>query len=331
MQVHAEALAAKEKGNVAYKAKDFATAIEHYDEAIRLDPKDITFLNNRAAVRLEQGDFVACIEDCQDAIDKGRELRADFKLIAKAMTRKGTALQKQGNNTDALEMFQKSLTEHRTADTLDKLNKLEKLMKEEASKAYLDPVKAEESRLAGNESFKAQDYPEAVKHYTEATKRNPTDHRVYSNRSACYTKLAAWSEALKDAEKCIEIEPTFIKGYTRKGAVQFFMKEYDKALKTYNEGLKYDNTSEELKDGVKRCLDMINKGNRGELSEEEMQQRQQNAMKDPEIQAILSDPMMRQVLQDFSTDPKAAQAHARNPEIMEKLNKLVAAGVVQMR
>lgn len=58
-------------------------------------------------------------------------------------------------------------------------------------------------------------------------------------------------EGLKDAEKCIELDPTFVKGYTRKGAVQYFMKEYDKALETYREGLKYDANNQELLDGIK--------------------------------------------------------------------------------
>ena len=59
-------------------------------------------------------------------------------------------------------------------------------------------------------------------------------------------------EGLKDAEKCIELDPTFSKGYTRKGAVQFSMKEYDKALETYREGLKHDPNNEELLDGIRR-------------------------------------------------------------------------------
>ena len=53
---------------------------------------------------------------------------------------------------------------------------------------------------------------------------------VYINRVSCYTKLGAFPEGLKDANKCIELDPSFTKGYSRKAAVQFFMKEYDKAM-----------------------------------------------------------------------------------------------------
>ena len=44
----AQALAEKDKGNAAYKAKDFTAALEHYDKAIELDPDNITFLTNKA-------------------------------------------------------------------------------------------------------------------------------------------------------------------------------------------------------------------------------------------------------------------------------------------
>ena len=37
-----------------------------------------------------------------------------------------------------------------------------------------------------------------------------------------------------------------------------------------------------------------------------------------------------QVLQDFQENPKAAQAHLKQPVIMEKIQKLVAAGIVRM-
>lgn len=326
----------KEAGNAAYKKKSFEPAIQHYTKALELWDEDISFYTNRAAVYLEMGKYDACIEDCDKAVERGRELRTDYKLIARALTRKGKALVKMGELQDAIAIFNKSLTEHRNADTLQALNAAERSLKEQKEKAYIDLEKCGEEKEKGNQAFKDHQFPEAVKHYTEALKRgppevNPEAYKLYSNRAACYTKLGALNEALKDAEKCIELAPTFAKGYSRKGTVQFFMKEYDKALETYRQGLEQDKDNEELKDGMKRCAEAINRFNRGDVSQEELKERQQRAMADPEVQNILKDPIMAQVLNDFQQDPKAAQKHLTNPEIMKKLNKLISAGIIQVK
>ncbi|CAH9102598.1 unnamed protein product [Cuscuta epithymum] len=329
------ALEEKEAGNAFYKKKDFETAIHHYSKAIELDDEDISFLTNRAAVYLEMGKYEECIKDCDQAVERGRELRSDFKMIAKALTRKGTALVKMAKCSKdykpAIETFQKALTEHRNPDTLKKLNDAEKAKKELEQQESFDPEIADEEREKGNQFFKEQKYPEAIKHYTESIRRNPKDPRAYSNRAASYTKLGALPEGLKDAEKCIELDPTFAKGYTRKGAIQFFMKEYEKALETYQQGLKLDPNNQELLDGVRSCAAQINKATRGDLSPEELKERQAKAMQDPEIQNILSDPVMRQVLVDMQENPKVAQEHMKNPLVMNKIQKLVSAGIVQVR
>ncbi|KAJ6705727.1 TPR REPEAT CONTAINING PROTEIN [Salix purpurea] len=330
-----QALKEKELGNAAYKKKEFEKAIEHYTKAMELDDEDISYLTNRAAVYLETGKYDECIKDCDKAVERGRELRSDFKMVARALTRKGTAFVKMAKCSrdyePAIEAFQKALTEHRNPDTLKRLNEAEKAKKDLEQQEYFDPSLAEEEREKGNEFFKQQKYPEAVKHYTESLRRNPKDPKAYSNRAACYTKLGALPEGLKDAEMCIELDPTFSKGYTRKGAVQFFMKEYDKALETYQEGLKHDPQNQELLDGVRRCVGQLNKASRGDLSPEELKERQAKGMQDPEIQNILSDPVMRQVLVDFQENPKAAQEHTKNPSVMSKIQKLVQAGIVQMK
>ncbi|XP_060207271.1 hsp70-Hsp90 organizing protein 2 [Lycium barbarum] len=331
----AKAQKEKEAGNGAYKKKDFETAIQHYSKAMELDDEDISFITNRAAVYLEMGKYEDCIKDCDKAVERGRELRSDYKMVARALTRKGTALAKMAKSSKdfeaAIEVFQKALTEHRNPDTLKKLNEAEKAKKELEQQEYFNPQIADEEREKGNQLFKEMKYPDAVKHYTESIKRNPKDPRAYSNRAACYTKLAALPEGLKDAEKCIELDPTFVKGYTRKGAVQFFMKEYEKALKTYQEGLKLDPHNQELLDGVKRCVEQRNKASRGDLTPEELKERQAKGMQDPEIQNILTDPVMRQVLQDFQENPKAAQDHMKNPLVMDKIQKLINAGIVQVK
>ena len=69
----------------------------------------------RAAVQYEKKDFEACLADCKLAVERGRELRADYKLVGRALTRQGTALVKLNRLEEAVEVFQKALTEHRCA------------------------------------------------------------------------------------------------------------------------------------------------------------------------------------------------------------------------
>jgi stress-induced-phosphoprotein 1 len=69
-------------GNTLYKSRDFAGAIAAYEKAFSLNP-DPVYLNNLAAVYLEQGEFDQCIKTCERAVDEGREKRVDYKVIAK--------------------------------------------------------------------------------------------------------------------------------------------------------------------------------------------------------------------------------------------------------
>ena len=69
----------------------------------------------RAAVYLETAEYDKCIADCDSAVEKGRDLRADYKVVARALTRKANALAKQERYAEAVDVYHKSLTEHRYA------------------------------------------------------------------------------------------------------------------------------------------------------------------------------------------------------------------------
>lgn len=79
--------AEKKIGNDFYKKKQLDEAIEHYTKAWELN-KDITYLNNIGAAKFEKGDYQGTIETCQKAVEEGRDLKADFKLLAKYVNRK---------------------------------------------------------------------------------------------------------------------------------------------------------------------------------------------------------------------------------------------------
>ena len=274
------------------------------------------------AVYFEQHKWDECIKECEKAIEVGRENRADFKIMAKAYARMGNAFLKKEDYNQARTFFNKSLTEHRTPDTLTKLSEVDKIIKEQERKSYINPDIALEEKNKGNERFQAGDYPSALKHYMEAIKRNPEDAKLYSNRAACYQKLAEFQLALKDCEECIRLDPSFIKGYTRKGMALLAMKEYSKASTAFQKALDLDPNSNEALEGYRKCTLAQNS------NPEEVRKR---ALQDPEIQAILGDPAMRLILEQMQTDPKAVQDHLRNPDIAKKIEKLIEAGLIGLR
>ncbi|CDR98688.1 probable STI1-Hsp90 cochaperone [Sporisorium scitamineum] len=325
--------AEKKLGNERYLKRDFAAAIPHYQKAWELH-KDITYLNNLGACYFEQGNYDECIKACEQAVEEGRSMRADFKLVAKAYGRIGSAYAKQDKLDLAITNFEKSLTEHRTPDILAKLRDAEKLQKERARQAYIDPAKAEEERTRGNELYKKGDFPGAVAAFTEAIKRDPSDPRGYSNRASAYTKLAALPEALKDSEEAIRVDPKFVKGYVRKANVLFSMKEYTKAMEACQKAESVDADQEggaknarEIQALMSKCINELYSQRSGESEEETLQR----AMRDPEVAKIMQDPVMQSILQQAQGNPAALQEHMKSPIIREKVQKLIAAGIIRTR
>lgn len=328
-QLKTEADNHKNEGNALYKCRDFLGAIAAYEKAISVYP-DPVYLNNLAAVYFEQGDYDQCIKTCDRAVEAGREQRADYKVIAKSFARMGSAFLKKSEYDLAIKNLEKSLTEHRTPDTLAKLKEAEKIKAEEERKAYINPELSDLAREEGNTCFKNGDFAGAVKHYGESIKRNPSDPRAYTNRAASYSKLLALPEALKDADAAIGVDPEFTKAYIRKALILFAMKDYKKAIDALRKAEEHDpekKHSKEIANHLQKCV----MAEYGERANETDEQRLEKAMRDPEIQQIMTDPVMQQILSQGQQDPQALQSHMSNPMIRQKIMKLVEAGIIKTR
>lgn len=144
----------------------------------------------------------------------------------------------------------------------------------------------------------------------------------------CYTKLMEWNNALDDVNKAIELDPTFVKAYIRKGQIEMFLKQYHKARETYQAGLKLDPQCQELHDGLMKVEAAVyNENASGEIDPE----RQARAMADPEVQRIVQDPHMQNVLAQIQSDPSMAQKAFLDPEIRKKLDVLISAGILRVK
>ena len=276
-----EAEAEKKLGTENYKKRNFDIAIGHYDKAWSLH-KDITYLTNKSAAQYEKGDYEAAIESCKKAIEEGREVLADFKVIAKAFGRAGSSYEKLNDLPRAIENYQKSLTEHRTPDILNKLRAAEKAHMKAEKQAYISPEEAEKARALGGQKFKEADWPGAVAAYTEMVKRAPDDPRGYSNRAAALIKLMTFPGAVQDCDIAIEKDPKFIRAYLRKAQAYFAMKEYSRCSDVCAEAMKHDENGanyREIEQQQQKALQAQFAGRSGETEEQTMERIQ----KDPEV------------------------------------------------
>jgi ankyrin repeat protein len=115
-------------------------------------------------------------------------------------------------------------------------------------------VKASEWKDKGNAFFKKSDYANAVDAYTKGLELDPTNHIIYSNRSACYHALQQYDDCLKDAEICRRLVPHWLKGCFRLATARFALGRYEDAAVAAYEGLQIDEGSEELKSLLQRAV-----------------------------------------------------------------------------
>ncbi|KFK25250.1 hypothetical protein AALP_AA8G087600 [Arabis alpina] len=102
----------KEKGNVAYKGRQWNVAVRFYTEAIKLNGANATYFCNRAAAYLELSRFQEAEEDCTEAV------LIDKKNV-KAYLRRGTA-------RESLLRYKEAAADFRHALVLEPHNKTAK-------------------------------------------------------------------------------------------------------------------------------------------------------------------------------------------------------------
>jgi stress-induced-phosphoprotein 1 len=320
----------KEEGNDLYKAQKFEEALAAYDEAISLDSTNMTYLSNKAAVYFTQKKFDECIEACMSALEVGKAHRAPFEDRAKALTRAAKAYQKKGDLAKAIELCEQAQLESFDKTTQRLLKTMELDKKKADAAAYLSDEKAEEAKQRGNDYFRDKDWVSAVREYEEAVKRAPKNAVIRNNLAAALCKIMDFSGAQRQIETALDIDPQYVKAWARKGDIEMYMKEYHKAQESYKKGLALDPENAACKEGLQKVMMAISYG-RQNMTDEEKKEQAAHAMADPEIQGILQDPVMQQVLKDLQENPAAGQQALRDPIMRSKLEKLIAAGIIETR
>lgn len=159
-----EATRVKEEANTAYKQGDWKRALDSYDTAIGMNPKDevllISLYNNRSMVQLKLMKYVACIEDASHVLQK--EPRNH-----KALLRRATALVALHRPVDAKRDVECALLGDSTS--LEAIGLMAKVNREKADIDAMEVLltehpdaAAELGRVAKELVGKSRDFVEAV-------------------------------------------------------------------------------------------------------------------------------------------------------------------------
>ncbi|XP_060886832.1 tetratricopeptide repeat protein 31-like isoform X2 [Labrus mixtus] len=90
---------------------------------------------------------------------------------------------------------------------------------------------------SGNRFASTGDYSMAVMYFTDAIKFNPTEFKLFGNRSFCFEKMQEYEKALADAELSLSMCPGWVKGLFRKGRALAGLKRYDEASQAFRDVL----------------------------------------------------------------------------------------------
>jgi tetratricopeptide (TPR) repeat protein len=102
---------------------------------------------------------------------------------------------------------------------------------------------AYDEKELGSAAWKSGNYEGAIEHFSKAINFSDQNDKeslkiLYSNRSAAYMKVNQFSSALIDGEKCVELDSSWAKGYSRKGDALLSLRRYTPAYNSYNAALR---------------------------------------------------------------------------------------------
>lgn len=186
---------------------------------------------------------------------------------------------------------------------------------------------ADEAKAKGNAAFSAGRFEEAASHFSEAIDLAPTNHVLYSNRSAAYASLHRYAEALTDAQKTVELKPDWAKGYSRLGAAYVGLGSFDDAISAYRKGLELEPGNEALKSGLADVQSLAARAHRappspfGNIFQGPEMWAKLTA--DPSTRSYLQQPDFVKMIQDIQRNPKNINMYLSDQRMMQALGVLL--------
>ena len=212
----------EEKMKEKIKAEKFDDAEEICKRLIEKVPEFIDFKKDYIKILLENvkiQEAISYIVKSVNTEDKMRDEEFDYltalALYFDCQYDKAKIILKQKNSGDK-----------KYAELLNKVNNIESI------------------KNKANEIFKQKKYEEAIEEYTKVLEFDPKNKKfnsiILANRALCYQKLKKNTEALRDSNQSVKLNPYYARGYVKRGNVYMELNMYDDAKADFQKAKELD-------------------------------------------------------------------------------------------
>jgi len=184
------------RGDIYYKSRDYARALDDFNTAIRLDSTDADFFNGRGNVYRDQNIYDLAIAD----YDRCFRLNPQFSI---AYNNLGILYTNKGNYAEALANYNKSIE-----------------IAPDFTDAYTN---------RGNMYFEENNYDSALVSFNKALEVNPIFANALYSRGVVYKRKGEYGKAIDDLLQSLQIDPDFESAYQQITYVYYLNKDYNKS------------------------------------------------------------------------------------------------------
>jgi protein O-mannosyl-transferase len=179
-------------------------AVQHFNQALQLNPDDAKALNNLGKVLTTQGKF----NEAMQHFERVLQLNPND---AKALNNSGVTLAFQGKPNEAMQYYERAL--------------------------QLKPDYAEAHYNWGNALTAQGKLDEAVQHYQRALQINPDFPEVHCNLGLVLTRQGKLDEAVQHYQRALQLKPDYAVARNNLGSVLAAQEKLDGAAQYYEQAL----------------------------------------------------------------------------------------------
>lgn len=117
--------------------------------------------------------------------------------------------------------------------------------------------KSLEKKQEGNTFLSSGKYLDAIRLYSEALEYTPTNAIVLSNRAQAFIKVENYGLAISDADAAILSDPSYAKGYYRRGSANFALNKNKAARKDFRSVCKLKPKDRDARSKLAACEKVV--------------------------------------------------------------------------